>query len=992
MRSHVRITLFSLVVGALVALTAPAAAQAAFGVESFFAANCKVNTCKKVPPAEEKEKAEAEGYTQAAGHPPFGITDFTLNREGEKPQGVVTHIRTDVAPGVSTNPQAVPKCSMEEFGTKEVAPESGAYPASTCKPETKIGINKVVVYVEAIKKDVPLEGTVYNLEQPTGRSSLFGVAISLAPLGSPFFAHTLIEGNVEWGKEAKGTNQGDYHDYFEIHVSPALPLVSSRLIFEGNIGTGGFLTNPTSCTGTGPQTTTTLKLESKEAGSTEAKYTTPIGIENCGAVPFAPGFSLSPETTQSDLPDGISALLTLPHNPNPAELDSSDVKEAKVVLPEGMTLNPSAAHGLEACTETQSRIHTSELGFGCPGGSKIGTVALNVPGLPEGSLTGNVYLGGPASGPITAAPYTIYVDAESARYGIAVRLKGLVKPNETTGQITTTFSENPEQPFSNLTLTFTGGALAPIANPLACGTAKTETALTPFTATAAKSPASAFTVDSNNKGGSCPSPLPFAPAQGTAVLPATGGAHSAFTFNLERPSDGNQYLTKVRTVLPSGLIGLIPTVEQCGEAQANSGTCPAGSQLGTVTALAGSGPTPFPFSGKVYLTGPYKGAPFGMSIVVPNVAGPFNLGLSITRATISVEPISGRVVVTSEIPTIVYGGIPVRLRRVGVSINRPGFLVNPTNCGVLATESTVIGSFGASQPLSTPFQVEKCSSLAFKPSFKAATAAKATKANGASLETTLNLPAGGANVKSVLVSLPIALPSRLTTLQKACPEATFAANPLSCPPGSFVGGARANTPALKDKLKGPAILVSHGGAAFPDLDLVLEADGVRVILVGNTDIKKGITTTNFATTPDDPVSSITVNLPTGPHSALAAFGNLCTIPLTMPTTITGQNGVVLKQKTKITTKGCGVQIIGHKVVGNSAYVTVKTFSAGRISGRGPGLSSVFRHLRGAANATRLKVSLARGVHGPRRVRLRVGFLPSNRRLGSSASFITLNFR
>jgi hypothetical protein len=189
------------------------------------------------------------------------------------------------------------------------------------------------------------------------------------------------------------------------------------------------------------------------------------------------------------------------------------------------------------------------------------------------------------------------------------------------------------------------------------------------------------------------------------------------------------------------------------------------------------------------------------------------------------------------------------------------------------------------------------------------------------------------------------------------------------------------------------VLVSHAGASFPDLDLVLESPGhVRVILVGNTDIKKGITTTNFATTPDDPVSSITVNLPTGPHSALAAFGNLCTIPLTMPTTITAQNGVVVKQKTKITTKGCGVQIVGHKVVGNSAYLTVKTFSAGRISGSGSGLSTVFRHLRGAANATTLKVSLARGVHGPRRVRLRVGFLPSNHKLAASASFITLTLR
>src|SRR4029077_16523801 len=129
---------------------------------------------------------------------------------------------------------------------------------------------------------------------------------------------------------------------------------------------------------------------------------------------------------------------------------------------------------------------------------------------------------------------------------------------------------------------------------------------------------------------------------------------------------------------------------------------------------------------------------------------------------------------------------------------------------------------------------------------------------------------------------------RLTTLQKACPEAVFAANPFHCPSGSFVGGARANTPVLPSKMTGPAILVSHAAAAFPDLDLVLEANGVRAIVVGNTDIKKGITKTTFATTPDVPVTSITVNLPAGPHSALAANGSLCKNPLVMPTTITGQ--------------------------------------------------------------------------------------------------------
>jgi hypothetical protein len=246
----------------------------------------------------------------------------------------------------------------------------------------------------------------------------------------------------------------------------------------------------------------------------------------------------------------------------------------------------------------------------------------------------------------------------------------------------------------------------------------------------------------------------------------------------------------------------------------------------------------------------------------------------------------------------------------------------------------------------------------------------------------------------VRVQLPLQLPSRLTTLQKACPEAVFAADPYKCPSGSFVGGARANTPLLPDKLKGPAILVSHAAAAFPDLDLVMEADGVRTIVVGNTNIKKGITTTNFATTPDVPVSSITVNLPIGSHSALAAYGDLCARPLVMPTTITGQNGKVVKQNTKIAVRSCSVRIVGHKVVRNTAYLTVATPAAGRISGSGSGLATVSRRLNNATTAATLKVSLSRAGrhrHRPFRVRVRVGFVPKAKGPHSTA-FVTLTFR
>jgi hypothetical protein len=695
MRSHVRFSLLALLTGALIAVLAPAAAQAAgFGVASFFASNCNKTSeaCKKpANPSEEKKLAEEEGYTQAAGHPPFGITDFTVATEAAspgplKPVGVVTHIRTDVAPGVSTNPQAVPKCSLEEFGTEEYAPlpGHGLYEPPKCGPETIIGTNKVVVYVEGVG-DIPLEGTVYNLEQPNGNASEFGVALDATNLGAGgLFAHTLIEGHVEWAT--------DYHDYFEINVSPALPLISSRLIFKGNIGTGGFLTLPSTCTGTGPQTTSTLHLTSKEGETAFSTYTTPIGTEGCGnSIPFAPTFKLTPETTKLDSPDGLTAEVGLPHNPNPEELDSAQLKTASVTLPEGMTLNPSAAAELGACTPKEIGIGTKNK-VECPADSKVGTVILNVPGLPPESLTGNLYLGGPeGGGAITKAPYTIYIDAESARYGLSVRLEGSVTPNEATGQLTATFDKNPEQPFTSVIMHLKGGELAPIANPLTCGTASAETSLAPYTIPAAlKSPMSSFVIDSNGEKGACSSPLPFSPTQSTVNQYTTAGAHTVFKFTLTRP-EGQQYLSRVETILPAGLVGAIPTVPQCTEAQASAGSCPAESLIGTASVTAGSGPRPYALSGNVYLTGPYQGAPYGMFISVPVVAGPFNLGNAITRATINVEPKTGRVIVASYLPSIVTGGVPTRLRSVSLEINRPGFLANPTNCATLATESTITG-------------------------------------------------------------------------------------------------------------------------------------------------------------------------------------------------------------------------------------------------------------------------------------------------------------
>jgi len=1008
MRSCVRFSFLALLVGVIVAVAAPGA-QAAVGIEKFVATNCEVgfeNCGEEIlgPYGFPKEPTEAEalaqGYTQAGGHVPFGVTDFKVTSTGTLPEavptGVVSHVRTDVAPGLATSPSAVPQCTEEEFGTTEFAPGLGLYPPSACKPETELGINEVIVYSTEAKKDIPLKGKVYNIVQRPGLASEFGVALDATNLGAPgLFAHTIIEGNVEWGQEAKGTNQGDYHDYFEINVSTHLPLLRSRLVFKGRVGNGSFITNATSCPG---HNTTRLLLEGEESTSATRDYTTPIGLKNCDLVPFQPTFSLTPETTQQDEPDGFTTEVGIPRHPED-EIDSAQLKTATITLPEGMTLNPSAAAGLAACTPAQARIHSSVRGVACPAASEIGTVSLTVPTLPASEpLTGKLYLGGPETGPITGSPYIVYLDAESDRYGVSVRIKGETIPDETTGRVTTVFQENPEQPFTSVALHFKGGALAPIANPLACGPATTERSLEPFTGTGAFSPASSpFVVDSNGSGGACADPIPFAPTQATANQSPNAGGHTSYTFSLNRPS-GHQYVSEVKTTLPPGLVGAIPAARLCPDANADAGTCPADSLIGSASAVAGAGPTPFAFNGgQVFLTGPYKGGPYGLSIVVPAIAGPFDLGNVVTRAKIEIDPTTARVTVTSVLPRV-HKGVALRLRSVAVSVNKQGFLYNPTSCDPLATNSTITGftpgsAATVSAVLSTPFQLGNCNLLKFKPAFKASSNAKTSKKNGASLTTTVTPVAGQANIKSVKVQLPKALPSRLTTLQKACPEAIFNADPLRCPGGSFVGGASVTTPTLPGKMAGPAILVSHAAAAFPDLDLVVHSNGVTIVLVGNTDIKNGITTTTFASTPDVPVTSVTVNLPIGSHSALAANGNLCANPLIMPTTITGQNGVVVKQNTRIGVANCGVRIVGHKVVGNTAYITVQTYSAGRISAKGGGLATSFRRLKHAQKKATIKVPLsnrARGRHRPFKVKLRVGFVP--KRGKSSASFVRVTFR
>jgi hypothetical protein len=694
-------------------------------------------------------------------------------------------------------------------------------------------------------------------------------------------------------------------------------------------------------------------------------------LNGCANLQFEPTINVQPETTEADEPAGYNIDLKVPQAPNvfPA-LATAELKDATVTFPEGTSVSPGAVDGLLGCKETgpegfdmpRGGLAPNQAGEGeaigadglshltpghCPATSTLASVEIATPLLAE-PLHGSLYLAQPRCGgegqpgcsqadAVNGNLFGLYLEAEGS--GVVIKLKGQAAADPVTGRLTATFRENPELPFSELKVQLKGGPRSPLANPQACGRATTMTDLVPWGApeVADATPSSSFDV-------ACPGIGAFAPTFSAGTLTPEAAAFTPFTVTLSR-HDREQDLSGVSVVMPPGLLGLLSRVALCAEPQAASGTCGPQSLVGHTTVAAGAGSQPFYVTGSVYLTGPYRGAPFGLSIVVPAKAGPFNLGNVIVRAAVGVDPHTAQIIVTSDPLPQIIDGVPLRLQKITVTTDRAAFMFNPTNCVQQQVTATIAATQGAAANVASPFAAGGCASLPFKPSFTVSTQAKTSKVNGASLDVKISAPGQGpqtnaavapeANIKKVDVQLPLALPSRLTTLQKACVAAQFEANPAGCPAASVVGTAIANTPVLPAPLEGPAYLVSHAAAAFPDLVIVLQGDGVVIDLTGNTLIRKGTTYSKFDTTPDAPISSFELKLPEGPHSALAAYGNLCAQTKTttvrrrvtlrsggrvrhvlrsvkvriaeslrMPTTITFQNGGVMEQNTQISVTGC----------------------------------------------------------------------------------------
>jgi hypothetical protein len=907
-------------------------------------------------------------FTHAGGHPWALTTTVAVTTEepgtGVFPTRDPKDIVTSLPPGLLGDPMATPRCSLTQA-------TSGRLIEDPCPAGTQVGVyvlelNGGHVWVGPIVNVAPETGqsAEFVLENETPLltpvltahlvHAASGYSFTVASNELPMVGVARAELTF-WGVPADRS-----HDQMRglFCKGNSIEVVSCPLPGGQSAGVAPvpFLTMPTDCSA-GPETATVRADSWQEPGSVrDGKYTgyaekslTIPRATGCDGLRFDPAVEVKPDTLLADEPVGLGVNLQVPLAETPVSDATPQLRDSVVTLPEGMSVSPGVVDGIQACNEfgpeginitgpeSEEVALSGELQLApghCPDASTVGTAEAITPFLPI-PVKGHVYLARPACGgpgqsacterdALDGKLYRLYLElggtGELAQTGIHFKVPLETQANPATGQLTTRTLGTPQAPFSELKIHLNGGPRAPLDNPAVCGRASTTTDFTPWSApgttpegfsvagTPDATPSSFFEVQ--GCAGGAP---PFNPGFAAGTVTPQAGAFSSFTLNLSR-QDREQYVKGVQVHTPPGLLGMLSSVQLCEEPLATSGHCPESSRIGTTTVASGAGSHPFEISGNVYLTKSYRGAPFGLSIVTNAVAGPFNLGLVVVRARIAVDPENSTLTITTDetgpyaIPQIL-DGVPLRLQRVTVNIDRPGFMFNPTNCAAQQITAAISASQQADANVSSPFAAGGCRSLDFKPQFTVSTSGHTSKAYGASLDTKVTYPpfkpGSEANIAYVKVELPKQLPSRLTTLQKSCAAAVFDANPANCSPASVVGVVRASTPVLPVELTGPVYFVSHGGEAFPSLIVVLQGDGIRVDLIGTTFINKaGVTSSTFTTVPDVPVHTFELYLPEGRYSALAATANLCKSKLVMPSEFVAQNGAVIKQSTKISVTGC----------------------------------------------------------------------------------------
>ncbi len=958
------------------------------------------------------ENENFEVDDKAGSHPFQLTTTFNLNqvfehgaRSGLEPAApaLQQNVSFELPPGlvgdanVVGNPDAVQQCSDVSFGANDAKNVDG------CPADTVVGVVAATFQEpKAYLRDTFL-APLFNLKPNPGEPARFGFDVVHVPIilqtavrtGGDYGVTVSVHPTSEaiqllgsrvtfWGipgdprhDSARGwacLGKGAYLALSE-PPQPCEPLGVSQPT--------PFLTLPTSCgllqAPVSGEAWNATELENKGVAwalgqrGESLTNSNPTELKGCAGLPFSPSIEVRPDEHSASTPTGMTVKVNLPQA---TTLESSyegkaeaDVKSTRLELPPGLQVSPGGAGGLATCSvgqagfdglgadtgeklqEELSAQSFTPAAASCPDTAKVGTVSIKTP-LLEKELTGAVYLAEQDTNPF-ASPLVAYIIAEEEVSKVLVKLAGEVQITPS-GNLISEFRNTPQTPFETLTLHLKNGPRASQSTPAHCGEYHATASFTTWSgeaATEAKSNPEEFDITSGPGGSPCPgATLPFTPGFQAGVSNTQAAAFTPFTLTIERP-DGSQGLAGIDVETPPGLAAILANVPLCGEPAAAEGTCGPESEIGQSTAESGLGGDPFSLPGKVYLTGPYDGAPFGLSAVTPlrNV-GPFTLGTVVVRSSININPTTAQAIIDTNAATFFpeeelrpggehkgefvrvgspesfpglpqfIRGTPAQIKALNVTVDRKEFEFNPTNCSELETTGSLIGGEGADDGVSAPLYPSNCASLPFTPKLTASVVGQGSKLEGTSFAVTIESPGlGQANIHKVDLTIPAVLPSRLSTIQKACPDAVFNANPASCDEGSLIGEGIVHTPVFKNPLRGPAYLVSHGSAEFPDVEFVLQGEGVTIVIDAKTDIKHGITYSKLETAPDAPFTKFEAIFPAGPHSALTPSVpedenyNLCKTSLSVPTELTAQNGAFISETTNVEVTGCHGQK-GFKVV------------------------------------------------------------------------------
>ena len=853
---------------------------------------------------------------QAGAHPDIE-TSFTLSNPSA-PETARNAI-FNAPEGVFGNPNAVPRCSSSDYAQQ------------ACPSNTQVGLITITANYEGDPSYLLGTAPIYDLT-PGPHTALLGFTVPVLDIsinvpvnvrtGSDYGLRFTVSNLTQlsplagadlifWGFPADESHDAERFAKGSIGSPAGCPGLADAgcvgLPNKAGIAVRPFTDNPTTCPG--EPLNVSLDVETYQDPGHFSRATDSYSpIAECEKEVFKPVLTVGTTTSEADSPSGLNISLSDPQflgfAASPSQLES-----ATVVLPPDLTINPDAADGQTSCTDAEANFD-SEGPAQCPDSSKIGTVEIHSVAL-DGTLEGAIYIGEPKPGD----QYRFFMVVGG--FGINAKLVGTFRPDPATGQVTAYFEDLPQVPFDLFDVHLFASDRGLMATPTACRLYQVEGLFLPWNrALPPVSSSSQISIESGPNGSQCPGSIrPFHPRLAAGTSHSVAGAFTSFGLQLDR-DDGDQFLGDLNFTLPPGLTGSLRGITYCpetsisdaaqesGRAETAVPSCPASSQIGTTNVAAGPGGHPFHATGAMYLAGPFKGAPLSLVAITPALAGPYDYGTQVVRVAVHVDPHDAHVVAISDTVPSIIGGIPIRLRSIRVSLDRPNFIINPTNCSTFSVDSQGIGDQGTVTDFSSYFHADNCSTLPFEPkmSVRQMGGRNATvRSKNPKLRFDLSTRTGDANIKSVTVTLPKSFAIDQRHLGNICSRAQLVAE--RCAGRQAIGTVAASTPLLDAPLSGPAYAVS-GFGKLPHVAFILDGQVTIMPEAESSSVNGGHLKTVVPIVPDAPIGHFRLDLFGGKRGYLVNTRSLCATANEVTARFAAQNGDILTQRVKTRT-ACG---------------------------------------------------------------------------------------